>query len=929
MKLFSCKYIFIFFVVGVLASIGIVLAYELNENNLSVNNLTPGNLIEQYEKNITKFKKFEIADKLVYFYQRKIGDAIVEKDFISYQFDKNTQKLLANKTHLRDDLPENLPLLNITKEQAESMVRGEVQFSNLYYISPESDVFPINPTPKNPCWVVQHIDNNKTIITIIDAVTGEKLGNGIPPPYTAFSLSGPVYPDTCSVSWDSWYQNARYWFDAMGYSTESQEWPTAEKIKSHIQSYETALFYEIAHGGSWSFQNSCTDSTIPSEIESWIADYTKMPFTFLGSCDGMCYTNDNTLSYEFRKGSTTNTATVGYCGMSSTSCSDCWVYSISWQNSMFYYMNQSWTVKAAFDQANADYPMCGNNSCMKFAGDENFSIVPVVKRSLELGISNIECQKNNSIWINCSDIKYNDNLTKIRVNCTNYDIGNKNVTWVNITFKNVVKNTTIFNSNASFSSGYWVYDNNDIIMNSGEFSINVTCGNQTNMTKKYVGLSIPFGNLEPYLIYPTKNKSVTRNEFFNFTSGVRCVGGDCGNVNATLNIPNTIFKTVLDDIFVSENQPSNNYNDWPILEVGYYSSKEYRSYLKFNISSINLNKIANITLDIYFSTVNRYYWITIHNVYNNSWNESQVTWNNQPCGTVFNSTYCNSTYEDIVYINTVGWKKFNVKNIINQSISNGVVSFLLKPNNTASGVIDALSKESDIAFVPYLNLTYINLQTGTVPMSNGTPFYTIDNNPTSCGYMKGGDVCEKTWHLNATGDLNWTYQFSTIFNSEYVSNQSKILNITIVENATNNPPVITNFTPENTSFKTREGYEILFNQSSYDPDGDDLIYGWYYDGMQKSNSSSWIFSPNECRNHNIALTVSDYEFLANQSWNITVGLGGDVDWDYDVDIFDLASVGLCYGQSPIGQCENADLNGDNLINIFDLAIVGINYGRYC
>ena len=40
-------------------------------------------------------------------------------------------------------------------------------------------------------------------------------------------------------------------------------------------------------------------------------------------------------------------------------------------------------MKAAFDQAMADYPVCGADSCVRFAGDETFKIVPVVRRDPE------------------------------------------------------------------------------------------------------------------------------------------------------------------------------------------------------------------------------------------------------------------------------------------------------------------------------------------------------------------------------------------------------------------------------------------------------------------------------------------------------------------------------------------------------------------
>jgi hypothetical protein len=216
-------------------------------------------------------------------------------------------------------------------------------------------------------------------IVIIDAVTGDSLGYGVPPPYSSFSLTGPWYDDPCSGSWDSWYESAEYWFNLMGYSCEAVVWPSSGIIQGHVQSTSTGMFYELAHGGSSSFANGCIggtsfEFTTASDIESWIAAYPEMPFAFIGSCGGMCSTGDNSFSYEFRKGSSTNTATVGYCGMSEDYCDLCWVYSVDWQDALFNYMYQAWTVKAAFDQAQADYPACaGTNNCMRFAGDVNFS----------------------------------------------------------------------------------------------------------------------------------------------------------------------------------------------------------------------------------------------------------------------------------------------------------------------------------------------------------------------------------------------------------------------------------------------------------------------------------------------------------------------------------------------------------------------------
>ena len=94
----------------------------------------------------------------------------------------------------------------------------------------------------------------------------------------------------------------------MGYSTEEIIWPEQWEVQDRVQSTTVAMFYELAHGGSSSFASGCIggeayETTFASEIESWIASYGKMPFAFVGSCGGMCDTGDNSLSFEFRKGS--------------------------------------------------------------------------------------------------------------------------------------------------------------------------------------------------------------------------------------------------------------------------------------------------------------------------------------------------------------------------------------------------------------------------------------------------------------------------------------------------------------------------------------------------------------------------------------------------------------------------------------------------
>jgi hypothetical protein len=341
--------------------------------------------LERYEGGERSFRELKVNGALTVFYhQRTIGDARVEKDIIIYRFDSGTGELRDKIVRWRDDLPASLPPLSIRREQARFMAKGDIQEAELLYIDPESDVFPFDPPPANPCWVVRSLRGDELLLTAIDAVTGRLLGYGIPPPYAAYSLTGPTSDSPCSGSWAAWAVSAEQWFEAMGYSTQMTVWPTKTEIQSHVSSFETALFYELAHGGSTAFSHSCAGgylNTLAADVGNWIEGYPKMPFAFIGSCEGLCNTGTGSFSFEFRKGSVEGTATVGYCGMATPECESCWSVSIDWQDDLFYWMSEGYSVKDAFDLANAAHPSCLASTCMRFAGDELFAVVPLVLRS--------------------------------------------------------------------------------------------------------------------------------------------------------------------------------------------------------------------------------------------------------------------------------------------------------------------------------------------------------------------------------------------------------------------------------------------------------------------------------------------------------------------------------------------------------------------
>ena len=339
-------------------------------------------LLVPHEQSGRTFQKLVIGDFISYFHQRMIGDAIVEFDFIRYMFDRESGELIEKTLQWREGLPDGVDPV-VTREEAESMVQGEAQFSKLYFISPESDIHPLQPVPANPCWVVRSILEDGMIITIIDAVTGELLGDGVPPPAPeGYSLSGPMVHDItlCVAPWNQHYKGAAEWFERMGYETVAQAFPNTPVIGNQLQTDGVAVFYELAHGGSWGFRNGCPAYTYGTNVRSWLVDYANVPFAFVGSCGGLCEYTSGTFSYEFRKGRSFDTAVVGYCDMAEPECDDAWKFSIKWQDSLFSKLYQGYNLRQAFDASIASFPMCLD--CMRYHGDRYLTLVPKVTRSI-------------------------------------------------------------------------------------------------------------------------------------------------------------------------------------------------------------------------------------------------------------------------------------------------------------------------------------------------------------------------------------------------------------------------------------------------------------------------------------------------------------------------------------------------------------------
>ncbi len=209
----------------------------------------------------------------------------------------------------------------------------------------------------------------------------------------------------------------------------------------------------------------------------------------------------------------------------------------------------------------------------------------------------------------------------------------------------------------------------------------------------------------------------------------------------------------LDDAFVAEHSPDYSFGHQYALYLGRligYSDKFARIYIKFDISSVSDFNIVSSSLDLsagggqdYTATP-----IKIHQV-NVPWDESTITWNNQPCGVNFdNSVNCNLVVEDETMVG-FGHSYWDVTNLIN---GDPIVSFVLLSDEELENKQTIFnSKSADtIRRRPKLEITYIGEQ-------EEPPVQQIQDAEVSASIIEGScSSCSYGY------DENWdTYTYST------------------------------------------------------------------------------------------------------------------------------------------------------------------------
>jgi hypothetical protein len=519
-------------------------------------------------------------------------------------------------------------------------------------------------------------------------------------------------------------------------------------------------------------------------------------------------------------------------------------------------------------------------------------------------ITNIQCLESG-LWTDCSNLQFNDILHGVRANCTSSSLTISNVTF---NFSNTPDLKTYFNTtDYSVSSDYWSYVQNVTLNNSGEFRVDVICtDNNSNSASSYVSWNLAWGTINISLVNPVIDTFVEQNQFFNFSAQIECMGGECGQVAVTLDplSGSSPVTGVADSGFVYDN-PGNDEEGGSYIQTQTYNGPQTgvpgttwyyivgegdttNTALSYINLIYNLTSLDMVPEDITNMTFGLIYCHSGENDVNQDFCDNDAPMEKTADGAQNVEVYdfTNDVWVDIGDITVHGDEAMynesysatgTFANYVNASTNTVLVRYEADFSDTGGDGFLAIDYAT-------LTVSYTKLKRGAVSTIPGTiPFYTINPNPqnytnTSCLYnmIAGGEVCQFSWLVNATGELNSTHDFFILYNmftnQAYVSDgESRHVNITIRDSSLI-PPVVTLEYPANNYYTNNAS--VNFNCSATDTEGlqNISLYGNFSGVFAFSNSTSLSGSSGSA---NFTRTLSEGNYL----WNcIAYDTDSNFDW---------------------------------------------------
>jgi len=380
----------------------------------------------------------------------------------------------------------------------------------------------------------------------------------------------------------------------------------------------------------------------------------------------------------------------------------------------------------------------------------------------------------------------------------------------------------------------------------------------------------------------------------------------------------------LGDCKVSESSPDTNFGSNAYVEaVG--GANERWGYSKWDISGLESNiTITFAQLCFKYATIGANAYARIYHVYNQTWGEYEITWNNNPCSKYFNETsQCNLTYESEIHATSPnGEQCFNITNMLKKDYDLGNQNFseVHLPSNRgdSSDYIMIYSKEQT-GFEPYMNITYI-VQDTTDPIVtlNAPPnnewqrslpiTFNATGTDTGSGILNSSlwHNCNGAWHLNATNihanqttvdsifnvymeDTNgcqWNFEFcDSAFNGSNCAFAGS--NFTVKLDTTS--PVVTFIDPTPNGDLIEPFSNIIINVSVTEPFNDTVVLDWNGANETLTQCLGKINDTFTCwiQKNNLQIGAYNFQVFANDTgnyWGSTEIRNVTVSWNYTVTV---------------------------------------------
>ncbi|MHC4111832.1 MAG: S8 family serine peptidase [Planctomycetota bacterium] len=147
-------------------------------------------------------------------------------------------------------------------------------------------------------------------------------------------------------------------------------------------------------------------------------------------------------------------------------------------------------------------------------------------------INSVDCLIN-STWQDCRLVQYGDNLQQIRIDAT--DPQETPDVWLKLS--NIPDDHNFVDNQVTYSAGYFTYNTNLTIADSGQWQIQVKASDSdNNIDVETIIWNIPWGNLDCSLISPTSDITVPKSSSFTVQASVQCLDAECPDVNIGLNL---------------------------------------------------------------------------------------------------------------------------------------------------------------------------------------------------------------------------------------------------------------------------------------------------------------------------------------------------------------------------------------------------------